>query len=63
MKTEVSLDSEQDEDNAMTQTDLLRLFAQTLNTNYNGDPIGLQASLNSVELLESIATADNSKEF
>jgi hypothetical protein len=42
-----------------TDIDLLRLSAQTINRNYSGDHIKLEAFINSIDLLDGIATADN----
>ncbi len=39
--------------------DILRLCAQTINKNYSGDPIGLNAFLNSITLLEDVTEAEN----
>lgn len=39
---------------AITAVDFLRLCAQTINKNYAGDPLSLQAFLNSIELLETV---------
>lgn len=41
----------------LTIVELLRLAAQTINKNYNGDPLGLVAFINSVDLLKSVACA------
>lgn len=37
-----------------TQMEMMRLYAQTINRNYAGDPLGLQSFLNSVMLLKSM---------
>lgn len=42
-----------------TTTDILRLAAQTIIKNFTGDPLSLQAFLNSVELLEKGTEAIN----
>lgn len=41
---------------AMTIPEFLRLCGQTLNTKYDGDPLGLDSFLNAVDLLNSVAT-------
>lgn len=40
-------------------TDLLRIAAQTINRNYFGDPLGLNAFINAIELLESVTEEEN----
>lgn len=45
---------------AMTIPEFMRLSAQTINKNYSGDPIALDAFIDSIELLELAAT-DNLK--
>lgn len=54
-------DEELKQDSKMPQekTDILRLFAQTINKNYSGDPIGLNAFINSITLLEGVTEAAN----
>lgn len=54
-------ESKHNQEEKMTQStiDILRLFAQTINKNYSGDPLGLPAFINSIELLESVVTSDN----
>lgn len=44
--------------NALTSVEFLRIAAQTLNRNYNGDPLGLEAFLSSIDLLSELATTD-----
>lgn len=44
---------------SQTKTDYLRLAAQTINKNSSGDPLSLTAFINSIELLETIVTAEN----
>lgn len=41
---------------AMTLPEFLRLCGQTINTRYDGNPLGLDAFLNAVDLLDSLAT-------
>lgn len=42
--------------NEMTIPEFMRLAAQTINRNYNGDPISLGAFIDSIELLELVVT-------
>lgn len=57
---EVDDDSEEEpernnrDEMAPTQIEMMRLYAQTINKNYAGDPLGLQSFLNSVTLLKSM---------
>lgn len=44
---------------AQTQTDLLRVAAQTINKVYSGDYLGLNSFINSVEVIEKKAIAEN----
>lgn len=44
--------------NAMTNPELVRLAAQTINRNYSGDPLALGAFMNSVEFLNEMAGDD-----
>lgn len=44
---------------AQKPTELLRLSAQTINKNYAGDPLGLNAFINSINLLEAVTEAAN----
>lgn len=54
-----STQSESDEGNmAMTVVEFLRISAQTINRNYDGDPLALDAFINSIELLEELATRE-----
>ncbi len=54
-------DSESEDEDEMVQsaTDILRLAAQTINKNFSGDPLALNAFVNSVELLERVTEAVN----
>lgn len=41
----------------ITNVELLRIAAQTINRNYDGDPLALNAFLNSIDLLSDLATS------
>lgn len=52
---------DQSEDPTMTDLktpDFLRLAAQTINKNYSGDPLALASFIDSIELLNTLATTD-----
>lgn len=42
--------------NPLTQVEFLRVAAQTINKNYDGDPLALNAFINSIELLAELST-------
>lgn len=46
---------------AMTKPDFLKLCASTINRNYKGDPLALEAFSNAVALLKELATNDELK--
>lgn len=43
---------------ALTPVEFIRIAAQTINRNYDGNPLGLDAFVNSVDLLKEVSNAD-----
>lgn len=54
----VSVQPEEEINTDMEIPDFLRLSAQTINKNYSGDPLGLASFIDSMQLLNTLATTD-----
>lgn len=56
LDSEISDSEEKMPETALTNVEFLRIAAQTINRNYDGDPLALSAFINSIELIKDFAT-------